>query len=388
MVRIFAVVLLCAGFVVSCGKGKKNAASETVPAGSEFYVFDFEKALADKGEDTLALNDISETIEFLRLDTSVVINDMNFLFAEVDGGYVVSSGFMRNASPIMLFNREGGFERVLVRLGRGPGEVDWYTSWNVNRTLESLTVKGGSLVLNHSFDGTGDEHFIPPYFVGSVMRLNDGSYVGMGGVYGNRDKDAPYLSFFDGGGEVVSEMTGHDVYVDPPEGAAVWPLESRGFNQSYTGDGLYREMFNDTICRVRAVGDAEPYICMYRGKLSPKKEDSFNTEKKRGQVFINDILESERYVVATYVYDNAVRTAVWDKTTSSMVADVPKDAEGMWRTFGHIRYRTPAGGVVTAEILSMTGDTMYCALRSHDAHEFMPDVAEDGNPVVIVAKLK
>lgn len=387
MVRIIAILLFCWGLIISCGNKRTNIAQTTLLEGNEFYVLDFEKALTNNTIDTISLNDISTDISFLHLDNKVPLGMQNLLVADIKSGYVVSSGVANQATPIMLFDRNGKFEKNLVRLGRGPGEIPNYLNWNVNVNLKRLTVDGAYLV-SYSFAEKRSSALMLPYYMSDVMLLNDGNYLGGGNVFGNADGNAPYLSFFNDRGEIIEELRGRNNYVNVPEGQGVWPLESRGLYQSGTGDALFRDMFNDTIFRVRGVGDVMPYMCIYRGKLSPKKEDSFDTEKKLNQVFIRNIMESDRYIVTMYAYNNTMHSAIWDKATCEMIVNLHNKPGANIFARGLMRYHTPAQETITVNILSLTDDKIYCVLWPKDAMKFMPDVSEDDNPIILIAKLK
>ncbi len=398
MIKKIAILALCGGIIISCGNRRNIAQQESVDNiialtnDKSFYRFDFEAALEIDRTDTLTLNGLSEKITFLRLDNKALLGDLNFLCAGLDDDFIVSSGVANNVTPIQLFDNKGTFRKNLVMTGRGPGEITHFYSWNINRNVKELIVSDGTNAVSYSFDKKMARSIPLHHHTSEVMILNEGSYVGMGARYGNIEQDMPYLTFFDNKGNVISELYGRNNYVAVPQGVGVWPLEAYGLYQSYSGNVLFQDMFNDTIYRVSAVNIVEPYLHLHRGKMIPEKEDITNSAKKHDQVFFRNIMESEKYIIVEYIYANLMCTCIWDKTTGEMIANTSLDPAktniSMMQTPAQIKYRTPADKTITIGILSVSADKMYCVLYPQDAKAFMPEITDYDNPIVIIAELK
>lgn len=384
MTKLHIFTIPCLLLLLSCGQRKNTMSTTHVDS---LYVFDFEKALTEKFNDTLTLNDLSNNITSLHLDPHITLSMSNLLLAEWKDGYVVSSGIANTAGPIMLFDHEGKFKKYLVRLGRGPGEVLRYLTWYINPKKGVFTIFGNGNLLSYSLSEMAAKNIPLDRRVNHVMYLNDGNYVDIGSAYGDPEPSAPYLSFFNETGVLINTLRGHDNYIDFSD-PSVWPLESRGLYQSHTGDALFREMFNDTIFRVSAADDIRPYMCMHRGKFAPKKEDSFNAEKKHKQIFIRNITESDKYVSIDFIYKNTPHSSLWDKTNCRMLTAFARDSGPTMRRPGFIKYHTPADEIIIVEVLAITSERMYCALHPRDAQKFIPNISDNSNPVVLIAELK
>lgn len=149
-------------------------------------------------------------------------------------------------------------------------------------------------------------------------------------------------------------------------------------------------MFNDTIYRIRGVDDIRPYICINRGKLTPKVEDANDEERKAETIYVRYVGETKNYFFFKFAYNKAYYTIIWNKATNQLIANTaitdPYAFEVNYKLFA--KYRTPNGEEVMVNIVSLTADRMYGILRTSQAMKFVPGVTENSNPVILVIDLK
>ena len=392
IIRCMLGAFLC---MVGCGQPAikhrqvENGTDSTVA----FYLLDFEKIIKQNPPDTFVLNDIAQDIRWVPLQTtdSSLIGDIAFKLDEIDQSYIVSAGWFTKAQ-IKQFDTTGRFMRDLIQLGHGPKELPRFHNWVTNDSLQKISIIGPMKMIVRSFKNNNISDIFLHTFVGNCALLNDGHYV-CAPTYGSNDAKEPYLYFLDSTGESVKSLfypQNRELEVQIPEGAYTGPYESYGIYPNYTGDALFRDMFNDTIYRIRGVDDIRPYICINRGKLAPKIEDAHNVSRKDETIYIRHLSESQKYLFFKYAYKKNYYTMIWDKKSKKIIANTPisdiSSFEINYKLFA--KYRTPNGEEVMVNIVSLTADRMYGILRTSQAMKFVPGVTENSNPVILVIDLK
>lgn len=379
------------------GCGQRNVGSTAIISNADssnaFYVLDFEQALEENLPDTFVLNDIARNVRFVPLQTndSSLIGDLAFRLKEIDNKYIVSDGLFSKAR-IKQFDTTGRFMRDLIQRGHGPKELPRFMHWFTNDSLQKICILGPMKMVTYAFEDNRTEDIPFEQFVANSALLNDGSYV-CTYTYGPEAPDVPYLYFRDSTGGIVRSLfypQQRNLEFKIPEGAYTGPYESYGLYPGYAGDALFRDMFNDTIYRVKGREDIHPYLCLTRGKLTPRVEDANNMERKAETIYIRHLGETQKYLLVKYAYKNNFYTILWEKESRKMVANTAitdlYSFEVNYRLFG--RYSTPTGEQMMVNIVSLTADRMYCMLRPKQALKFLPGITEDSNPVIMIVDLK
>ena len=364
---------------------------------SKIYFLNFEQNLKNPPTDTFVINSIAKNITFVPLETSstALLSIINFMVHKINDCYYVSSMASSTFSGIIEFDSTGRFKNHLVQVGRGPKELSIRFTWSYNNNTQQLVASSPYEMLLHSFEKSSTKKYSLTEFFFRGYPLNDGTFVGLPSIVGTGETDTPYLSFLDREGVLIKSLyytqKRNSLYNLMENQGDVGPLETYGLYPSYAGDALFKDMFNDTIYRVRSMDDIEPYIIIHRGLLTPKVKESIDRAAKAKTVIIRGILDSEKYVFVLYGYRNAMYNAIWDKQTQMLIANTEADYRNntaVINNTGFTKYRTPNGNEILIGISNIFDGKLYCALRASQAMEFLPDIDEYDNPVLMVIELQ
>ncbi|MDH6313408.1 hypothetical protein M2137_002198 [Parabacteroides sp. PFB2-10] len=150
----FSFTLLLAG----CKQESK--VNNSLEFGKEvtFFMLDFEQELSELSSqaDTITINSIAKKIEFINLEVTEksLLSNVNFMAAEVNENYYISSGIFRNSSGVLRFDNTGKFIERLIESGQGPLELPYLTYWSVNDSLNLISMFGAekqSITYKNSF---------------------------------------------------------------------------------------------------------------------------------------------------------------------------------------------------------------------------------------------
>ena len=362
----------------------------------KFYIFDFEQSVGASRSDTLFLNDIAKSIRFIPLETkeeSVFGGGISYNFAAYEGDFFVSPD-ISSRRGIFQFDSTGRFVREVVKIGRGPGEVHLYASWNINDSLGRLFVPSeGKMVVKSLHTNEAKNIFIKGYSVLFSIPLNDGTFV-LARNAGTKDISEPYLVFLNDRGEVVNSIhypVQRDIYYEMRGGGEEdWrPFESHKLSLGYTGDGLFIDVFNDTLYRIKDSKTIEPYALLHRGEKFPNVKDVYNMERKNKQIYFHGLAETKKYFLFKYFYDGKIYTDIWNKTTGQKTGHAGTTKKGIPGNYKFLGvYKLPDSSSILVNIVYIDKDRLYCLIDGFIAAKFMSEVGEYDNPVVMIVDLK
>ena len=398
-------MLLCCICVMLSGCRNRNhnetsdSAKNDSPDFDKTYFLNFEQYLKNISEDTFTINSLAKNISFITLETSskALLTTSDFKVIIINGRYFISSGTALTFSGIMEFDGAGRFMNYSIpKGGRGPKELPLTYEWSYNRDIQLLIASSLYEILSYSLENST----INKYSLGSpffyVCPLNDGILVGANSIIGSGDVNMPYLHFRNQCGKIVHSLCypqKRDIAYNLPEGRG--PMETYQLYPSYSGDALFKDMFNDTIYRIRGIDDVVPYIIIHRGMLALTIKDVYNQATMAQKICIRGILDTKNYFFIKYWHKDAMNCAIWDKQSLTFITNIKADNSSDHRIVifnrtsnGFTKYQTPNGKEILIAISSYFEGKLYSMLDASVAMEFLPNVKEDDNPVLMVIELK
>ena len=360
----------------------------------DFYFLDYERELdhLEHQADTITMNTIAKSIEMICLEVTKesLLSSLKFTIAEVKGDYYVSSGVFHTSSGVIRFDDQGNYKEKLIEVGRGPLELPYVTHWSVNDSLNTVSMFGAEtkLVTYNTCNREKRSLWIDKYGYNPIL-LNDSLYVAYEGAYPNKNSDLPYLNFFDFNGKVIHSCyypkgheVGYEILESHPRGII---YEGYGIFQDNKGNALLKDVFNDTIYRAKSMSDISPYICTYRGRMTPLHDFATDIRRQSSAIYIHRLLETKGYFFISHLYNKTKQTTVWDKETKKIIArTVIVDQRSREFNYEHVvRYRTPNGDILFLNMVYAKGNTIYGVLRAEDAVKFVPHAGLDANPMLV-----
>ncbi len=395
--KTLTLCVVCLSLLAACRSGKHN--TENTITSDIVYVFDLENSIGvSNAADSVLLNDIIVgDLRFVTLETpaDISIPAVDHQFAATENAFVISGGIM--PYNIIQFDSEGKFVRELVRQGRGSGELMNIAYWNLNNTLDEVCVSCDYKFVVASLDGNKKQDIVPWEMSGlNTLPLNDETFVlskiaGMG----QSNEKTPYLTFVNAEGQVIHRLDygasrNPDDYTYSISGRDVKPPYERYLLSSvYDGGVLFQDIFNDTIFYIKSSKEMFPHMVLKRGKYFPKAADANDAARKAGQIYLRNMMETEKYVFLRYFHDNRLYSDIWDKSTLKLVSRVetPTDFEWLARTFD-MRYALPDGSEAVLNVAYSDKDKLYCLLEPAVARNFVEGITDDSNPTVMIATLR
>ena len=360
----------------------------------QVYFLDFEKHLRNTKKDTFTINSISKDISFIPLETTddALLSTENFKLAKFNERYYISWSLDRVIKNIMEFDSTGQFIDILIKRGQGPQELPMIVFWSLNRKTQLLSASTFYEIIFYSFENATKNKYTSGNESWYGCLLNDGTFVETTQI-SDRDTNKPYINFRNQAGEII-----HSIYYPQKRDLAhaliedgSWIVSSYNLFPTYTGDALFRDMFNDTIYRIRSMDDINPYIIIYNGSFTPVLEDAPNQTTRVRKMYLEKILDTNNNFFVSYSYRNEKYTAIWDKRLKSFISNIKSDnsdeqriVSNNFNSYGFTRYRTPKGKEILIPILNYYDGNLYSVLNASEAMEFLPGIVSEDNPVLMI----
>ena len=359
------------------------------------YVLDFEKSLKSFNEDTFTINSIAKRISFIPLETSdtvLLYNDVFKTEKNNDGYMISSSSFFTHFHNIMFFDSTGHFKNYLLKRGQGPKELPYISEWSYNHNLRLLLASSCYQIILHSFDNNINNKYNLIKFLSDACLLNDGTIVVLPSIFGKGDTITPYLLFLNQEGKMVGSICypqKRDIAFDFPEGSKLAYVEKYGLYPDYSGDALFKEMFNDTVYRISSIDNIKPFIVLHKGSLTPTLKDVTNPITAVQKVKLSQILNTKKYFIINYEYRNNIYTSIWNKKTKTLIANTihPKRLSKVFFFNGYTNFRTDEGKIIKIRISSYSDKKLFCLLDADQAMDFLQEIKEDDNPILMIIEI-
>ena len=361
----------------------------------EVYFLDFEKYLKNMKEDTFTINSISKNISFIPLETTekALLSTENIKISMINGHYYISWSLDRVIPKIFEFDSIGRFIDILIQRGQGPEELPMIVFWSLNRNTQLLYASSMREIIFYSFENaTKNKHAIGSSFYG--CSLNDGTFIDLPNWYGEGETNTPYINFRNHEGEIIHSIyykQKRDIAHDITENGSSVSVSSYCLYPTYTGDALFKDMFNDTIYRIRSKDDINPYLIIHSGSFAPVLKDATNQATRIQKMYLSRILDTKKYFFIEYSHRTIRYTAIWDKRRQSFISNIKYNnseeqriASSNDKSFGFTKYRTPKGKEIHIPLLDYYDGKIYSVLDAEQAMEFIPGVDFDDNPVLMI----
>lgn len=391
------VCLLCISTILPRCKNQDNQEfrdNSTIDS-AKIYFLDFEQNLKNFQSDTFNINSIARNVSFIPLETSsdALLTTARFMVAKLNESYYTWSESTPMTS-IIEFDLTGRFKRVLVHRGRGPRELPNIFEWSVNHNTQLLIASSLHEIIVYSCaNDTTNKYGLDSFFC-KLCLLNDGTIVGTQ-IEATGDTGTPYLIFRNQEGKIVKSLyypQKRNISYNIPEGRG--KIETYELNPSYTGDALFKDVFNDTIYRIRRMDDVKPYIIVHRGALALTIKDVNNQIASAQKIAIKNVMETNNHFFIKYYYKNRVFCSIWDKQDLSVIANIGVDIDNRTikerlatSTMVFAKYQTPKEKEILIGISSYFDGKLYGVLSAEEAMEFLPGIKEDDNPVLMIIEL-
>ena len=394
--RATSVNVLVVLLLVSCNQNRhtEREHNSVFLGEKDFFVFNLEKGIQDV-TDTIVLNDFIHDISYIPLETGkgFLLPGFSYSFVAMREDFFISGGSYNRGSPIYQFDSLGRFVRPINYYGRGPNEVPMLMQWYANVNIKQINIigTGAKMVIVQPESGDVSSVRINERQGFNLVPLNDSSFVSTQNLW-YKDIPETYLYFIDQAGNIVHSIERDDKklrynYGNIPEGAWTGPYEAYWLTADYMGDAIFHDIFNDTLYRIKNHKEISPHLVFERGSLSPSPADTYKQENKKKQIYFTHVKESSDYVFLNYYYNDKRWCDVWSKHDNRLMIHASPE------TFGTVSdvfvpFALPNGTLIELQVVYTDKDNIYCIIEALDACKFLPDVKEDDNPVIMVAKLK
>ncbi len=360
----FALLIALAALAAGCGR------RDALP------VLDLEAAM-NSGRSlpgTFTLNDIFDRIDIVPIETRP-----DALIGTADLVHIGRGHFyLRHGNAISRIDRDGKIVNTISRQGRGPGEYLQPTHVEVNEAAGTIRV----------FDRQGDKYVT---YDMSGNAVAEGPLADKGIGLPRFVADDYMLTFGRDDGAFRLLATDHDMNIVRgffPMDTTLSALDRFGLTQQ-TGVGaaadgaLVNLTTSDTLWHVNA-GGMTPEAILHKGRY------------RRPELPIVQIYDpgGPEYLISTYVYSVGdyyiVRSMVsgwalglWSKTDGRLL-DYSHSGDG-FENYG-LRFVFPAGGEVRVSNFHVLGGILAFVVDA--VHADIEGIAEDDNPVIVVARVK
>lgn len=394
VVNNLLVFILLVGIWVSCKSEKRNRSSnkdenlttivDNGNTDSTFYELNLQEIVQQKIADFGTLNSIAQKINFIHIENKAnsVVTDLNLQIDRVEGDFIVSC--LR--SPVLQFDSTGLYRKKLIGIGRANNEVQHgLYQWTYHNGQLNLC-QGNKMIIYIPSTKSLKGYLLRQHYYNAIL-LKDGHYVALP-YLGSEMFEQRYLDFLNSNCEVVKSLSylpKRDIYYRIPP-MYTGNLETYGLYPSYTGDALFKDIFNDTVYKVKDVNTMVPYMHLKRGDLSPSVKNVTNTSVNKGLVYVKNVAESAKFVFVNYGYQESVFCAVFCKETRKLISFTRMsldNATSLINSKYFIDYITPKGKKVKVGILTITEDRLYCVVKTEDAIDFMSGMDEYDNPLIL-----
>ena len=389
-VIIFYTLVIC--FLFACASKTKRQQDSLVSSasrGDSFYDFDLQNLGKCVSLDTGVLNSIAQKINFIRLQNtnSSNLTNLNLMLDRVGSKLIASS--LR--SCVLQFDSTGNYEKKLVDIGRAKNEIqNRLYQWTFQNSQVTLC-QGNKMIAYNPLTGKTKGYLSKQYYYNTIL-LRDGNYVALPNL-GPEMKDERYLDFLDAEYELVKSVScipSRDVYYWLPN-SYTGHLDTYGLFPSYTGDVLFKDLFNDTIYKIEDMNTLVPYICLKRGDFAPTVKNVTSESDNNRLIYIKNVAESENYVFVNYGCQKSMFSVVFEKEAGTPLIQTEMEFENATSIINSrffIDYVTPMGKRIKVGIVNVARDRLYCVVRTEDALEFMHQMGEYDNPLILEVILK
>lgn len=339
--------------------------------------------------DTLTTDNLIESIRFIRLENS----KESFMagadnVSRIDDKYVIyaNNAFERT---VKLFNSDGSYYKDAFKLGRGPKEVVRIAYFACNDSTNKITVLGmlDEKALKYDSQTENIERYRLSYDYGkrltNLIALPSGNYLVLNGKYPDKNSDPyPYLFLLNDKLEIAQSLSDKkDRHKKLVEGVTEGP-DLHMFLRPYKNGAIFHDLLNDTIFYLDDNLSLTPVAIFDMGKKKPTmKENTYdNIKKKAEKIYLYDTKITDKYLFASYYFDNEVYESIWDYKTGKLVYTSHNMLSGLRINLNGTSFRVYGFGIFDNKLLAI--------INASDLLDVLPDLKPDDNSVLVEITLK
>jgi hypothetical protein len=267
-------------------------------------------------EDLITLSGIADDIKYIPLDDTIPFEGI--LAIEITSKNI----FIGMQVGIVKYDREGNFEKVIAKRGRGPGELYWVHNFVVDEGSKKVYVTDLHKILVYTIEGTYLKDIsTKDYFItvaddielsGSKLYLCD---------FGGNNGFKYHWVFLDTTGKLVSAK----ITSDHTTGTVIC-----GFSYKFNGNIYYSNILNDTIFSVSPDLKARAAFLFSKGEYRWPVDYQLTSFKDGATHFRPlQMFETNRFVFLRWSYMDKTAYLIIDKTTKKGYQAYKKEKIGL-----------------------------------------------------------
>jgi hypothetical protein len=343
---------------------------------SPHIVIDLENTITKKGSDELKLNDISEKIRLIPIET----NDSTLLSAvHIIAGTTEERVIIYDKQTVYFINKEDGkVLSTINRYGEGPEEYGLIMDVCLDKQKNTLYIYDPTKKSAKEYTVSGEfVKSIKNDSIGIFRILNDGHFAVSFPPYLNKDFA---LGIYDNSWNLLRK--------------GIPKKKDRNFAMLYfdnivefNNEYYYKLTFSDTLYRISLEFD-EPYLIVSKGKYKLPEElaASLSELDKHGDKYVQQDYGYliSNYYFQTYYYDRKAYYEIWNTENSALIYKSTYGQEGGIKGIPIVI----EGKEICVWPGYVSGDFLYCFIEDEDAVSLVPSLPSDTNPIILEVKIK
>lgn len=386
------------------------ACSRERKVNSKLEIIDIANAFENQQE--IKLSRFVSEIAYIPLESKLESFISDYPTIKVED-YILVRNSGLNHTPLLLFDKSNGdFIRYIGKIGRGPGEYDvpakdFYNVYNKLiytldynlREIKILDING------HYFEGFRTPNVTESSVRGGMLSVIFDTYL-------DNDTYVSFVNNFTGAIKTKLVIFNKDSILNIFPNFLQWgdkdvtKNHTPSFNPQFIrlNNNLYfKEVFNDTLFRV-TIDKLLPRIIFKYGKYGLPYEQQQKIMPSFGQLsydyfMVNDIDENSNFLFFRLFYDKKEYTCFYDKkakttTVCKPIGDSPSALIDDINDFMPIAPKdfTQENEMISVlypmDILKWSKDNPEKAKQLSDKMNWLKNISETSNPVIVVAKCK
>jgi DNA-binding beta-propeller fold protein YncE len=354
-------------------------------------------------EDMITLSEIADDIKYIPLDDTIPFEGIYSIEITAKNIYI-SMQYV----GIVKYDREGNFEKVIARKGRGPGELYWGHDFVVDEGSKKVYVADRHKILVYTIEGTYLKDIsTKDYFFtvandielsGSKLYLCDFGYMN-GFKY--------HWAFLDTTGKLVSAKITSD------HSTGHVPC---GFSYKFNGNIYYSNILNDTVFSVSPDFKARAAFLFSKGEYRwPVDYQLISLEDAALHFRPLQMFETNRFVFLRYGYMDKAAYLIIDKSANkayqaykkgksglvNYMPAIPNDLDcGLFAAYDDANYYSENGDEYITYFVSpyelkshVSGDEFKNSVpkypeKKKELEMFANSLKETDNPVLVMVRIK
>lgn len=331
------------------------------------------------------LSNFVEKLQYVPLETTdecLLSNELQVFVGEKD--IIVCD---QKAQKFYRFDCNGKFLNTIGTRGEGPEEYIYSISFYADKEYVYIIDANAKRFNKYSYDGKFIEK-IPMKVVSWSLTKEGNNFICYNFMYnrigGNKKNDELFL--IDEKGKIINKKP---TTVKSEKDNTI--LFNFPFFYQYGGKNFYKNAVTEYVYQLDNHLNMTPAYQIIGGGNNNGKEDYKDIQKYAKSLCVRDIFESDKLIIITYAYKNALNYFVYDKATKREYNTLDDNQPG---------FKDDILNGLTFEPLIGSRSDSNCLVSLKEAAEVIDDIKDfkekeslksldyDDNPVLVIAKLK